>query len=206
MVEEQDTTEELEQVQRIIDQAEEIAKREIRTQLSNGVEIEIVQVPSELMRRAMQAIQKPPIPKVTFERSGEQITEENPDDPDYLDALDDYHRRRMDVFSMVLLARGTRLVHVPEGMYRPEDDAWIEEVRDVGVEPDVSTKARRYAEWLRLYAFVSQADHANVTAMAMMRYGILDREVSETIEFFRHKAQRGIAADAPVESDDTDGN
>lgn len=181
----------------------EKASREPRQlTLSNGIVLEIRRIPAQMMRRALQVVKRPEVPTVDL---GDGATEENPDDPDYQAALEAFHTRRMEVITEVLKTAGTKLVSVPEGMEGPGGDEWLEQARAIGLEPDVTSPLKRYREWLDLYALEAQSDTISLTALTMMRFGLLEQEVLETMAWFRSRAQRGIdplsLGEEPVEDE-----
>lgn len=176
----------VEDTKKVLDAIDRFQSQLIEMTLANGIVLELVAFPHEILRRAMRVIERPKPPLV--EINGEQ--EENPADPDYLQSIDEYDERRMACVIDVLRAKGTRVKTVPEGMQRPEDDGWIEDARIFGVEPDVSSPTRRYLEWLNLYAIDRTYDGVNLQAALLMKYGILESEVAEAIESFRNRAQR----------------
>lgn len=179
-------TQQVEDTKKVLDAIDRFQSQLIEMHLANGIVLELIAFPHEIMRRALRVIERPKPP--TFEVNG--VKEDNPADPDYLQAIDEYDERRMACVVEVLRARGTRVKSVPEGMQRPEDDGWVEDARIFGIEPDLSSPTRRYLEWLDLYAIDRTYDGVNLQASLLMKYGILESEVAEAIESFRDRAQR----------------
>lgn len=168
---------------------EKAAREPRQITLSNGIVLEIRRIPAQMMRRALTAVKRPQVPTVDV---GGGATEENPDDPDYQAAIEAFHNKRMEVITEVLKVAGTRVASVPEGIEGPDGDEWLEQARAIGLEPDVSSPLKRYREWLDLCALEAQSDTVTVVAMTMMRYGLMEQEVVETMAWFRSRAQRGI--------------
>lgn len=179
-------SQQVEDTKKVLDAIDRFQSQLVEMKLANGIVLELVAFPHEIMRRALRVIERPKPPKV--EINGE--LEENPADPDYLQGIDEYDERRMACVVDVLRARGTRVKSIPEGMQRPEDDAWVEDARIWGIEPDLSSPTRRYLEWLNLYAIDRSYDGVNMQAALLMKYGILESEVAQAIESFRDRAQR----------------
>lgn len=188
-------------VREALDVYEKAAREPRQLTLSNGIVLEIRRIPAQMMRRAIQVVKRPVVPTVTVQGT----EEENPDDPDYQAAIEAFHHRRMEVITEVLKTAGTKLVSVPDGMEGPDSDEWLEQARAIGLEPDVSSPLKRYREWLDLYALEAQSDTITLTALTMMRFGLLEQEVLETMAWFRSRAQRGIdplaLGEEPVEDE-----
>jgi hypothetical protein len=172
----------------LLDLADLSRKAPQSIRLTNGIELRIKHVPPMLLRRVQASIKQPPIPTVWIE--SRQRDEENPDDPEYLAALEGLHTVRLLADQKARLALGTELISIPEGIEGPDGDGWIDGLRAVGVEPRIDTKALRYIEWLQLYAMVEHIDQAVVQAACFAATGILEPEVLEAINSFRSSAPR----------------
>jgi len=95
----------VEDTKKVLDAIDRFQSQLIEMTLANGIVLELVAFPHEILRRAMRVIERPKPPLV--EINGEQ--EENPADPDYLQAVDEYDERRMACVIDVLRAKGTRV-------------------------------------------------------------------------------------------------
>lgn len=168
--------------------------------LSNGIVLRAKSVPPALIRRVVRAVPEPEIPVVWIE--AKQREEPNPNDPAYLAAIAKMHEARLLADQKVRLGLGTEVVSVPEGMFRPEDDGWILQLRAVGVEPKLDDPTVRYVEWCELYAMTEYADVANVSTCCYRKGGIFEPEVMAAIASFwgpqTRGADNGVAAPSPV--------
>jgi hypothetical protein len=82
-----------------------------------GVRARLVPVPEGVLEDVEERIPDPPVPVVVLEE--EQREEENPNDPAYLQALEDAQRRRGVAIIEALCLFGVELL---DGL--PEDDKW----------------------------------------------------------------------------------
>lgn len=159
-----------------------------QVRLSSGVVLGLKAVPQAALRRAVAAVERPAPPKWLNPETN--IEEDNPTHPEHLAAVDAYYVRIFEVTCNVLFALGTFCKSVPEGMFRPEEDDWIEELRVAGFEPDVASPPRRYKEWLDLYAVKRwNVDQGRLLAAVVVFSGyLLEPEVLEAINSFRGRA------------------
>lgn len=165
-----------------------------QVELTSGVVLGLKSVPQAALRRVINSVERPHPPLWRNPDSG--IDEEVPTDPDYLAALDVYYQRIIEVTSNVLFALGTYCRSVPEGMYRPEEQGWIDELAIADIKVDTASEARRYKEWLDLYAVRRGGiDQGRLLAAVIMFAGyLIEAEVLEAINSFRSRAARRASA------------
>lgn len=165
--------------------------------LSNGIVLQGVSVPRVIMARMVSRFPLPKPPEQTVVINGQEHQEENPDDPEYLEALDRAHSKRIELANDVFLTMGTKLISVPEDMLRPDDDKWLEPLimleaigRD---EPAGWVESERYLHWLKMYALQERDDASLAWGAALAATGTLETEVIEAVEYFRTKQERTAA-------------
>jgi hypothetical protein len=114
--------------------------------------------------------------------------EENPNDPDYKQALLDVSWKRGETVIAVYLTVGTSIISMPDTMEPMESSNWLETLAFLGVEvPD--SKRARYLAWLKFYV-LSDDDLTKLT-QAVMRYSgvTLEVDVQEAQASFRSDTQ-----------------
>ncbi|KKK93125.1 hypothetical protein LCGC14_2696020, partial [marine sediment metagenome] len=84
--------------------------------LENGVVLSVRAVPPLLIRKAVGKVKRPIMPRADV---GKGRVEDNPGDPDYNAAMDEYGQQTFDAGANVMLAAGTRLKSVPKGIDKP---------------------------------------------------------------------------------------
>lgn len=170
--------------------------------LSNGIVIGTKKVPVMIIQRVVSVLPEPTVPMIFIEDADRE--EPNYNDPDYLQALDRCYSQRIEAVQRIYTAFGTFVISVPKdaGLYRPEDDHWIEDLRANGLEPNVETMQSRYVEWLHLHACVEQADLTAISYAASSKTGVLEKEVLDAVNYFRNNAEwradRGLSPRGPA--------
>lgn len=170
--------------------------------LSNGVVLRLKPIPPFVLERALAAIPEPKPPLWTNPEKGRE--EENPLDPDYLEARDRHAAARIMAISNVAMAVGTEIDSLPEGFPPPESAEWAEDLSAVGIEvPERPAKAR-YVAWLRYKALERPEDISTITGLPLLLGGISEEEVGQAMAGFRRDEAGGVDPDAPTRRDRPD--
>lgn len=154
--------------------------------LRNGVVLKLAPVPPLAMREA--AIHyPPPHPPVVLNRDKDR-EETNPNDPDYLEALERYTMEQAARVADVMILLGTSIESIPEGVEPPESPTWKAKLEALDIKVDSSNEYKQYLAWLRLYALTSEQDLA-YTLWAVTRIsGVTEEEVRRAASAFRDSA------------------
>lgn len=163
--------------------------------LRNGVRLRLLLYRQEMVSRAVHNIPEPAVPMIDVpdHEAGGTRLEENPNDPDYQAALEARDQLVIGAFNRVAYTLGTACEDVPRGMYRPEEDGWLDELDAIGARPpasEIATVAGRYHTWLTVYAMTTDVDQTRVTTAVLLRGGLSDIEVIAAMERFRGNAKR----------------
>lgn len=155
----------------------------------------------------------PPVPVRTVTVAGREESEENPDDPDYKQAVALAKDRRAWAVVRTLGVLGTELVEPPPGVPGPDEVDWdrIAYVRDL---PTPTSRYERYELWLRYYAFAHgyPALKDGLDAyVGMIQYlalegGITMEAPSAVAASFRDTPAGPAGADGAVVAPEVDGN
>ena len=132
--------------------------------------------------------------------------EENPNDPDYIAAIEERDTRVYRAGVDIALVMGTSCKDVPTGWYRPEDKGWLDELPVGELEVDVSNEAIRYLNWLHLYALRTPHDLSRTTYNALVRAGLMEAEIASAIASFLSSARRAADRDADDPERSRDGD
>ncbi len=184
---------------RVIEEAKEeseVVGREI--ELVNGIRIKLKHVPAALIRRVSTRLEKPKVPKSDWQNKGR--VEENPGDPDYLDAMEQYNYEVGEAATNVILSLGIEVVHVPEGVDKIEDEGWVEILDYFKVDADLDSKIGRKLAWLQYYAITSEAEWLKVLGKVSSLIGMTEGEVADAVETFRSRKARGGDNGVPSEA------
>jgi hypothetical protein len=191
--------------QAAVDAAEQVRTDDVdEIVLSTGIVLELRPVPPFAIRRASQSIERPEVPKAWIENK--ERWEENPNDPAYAEALEDYERLVYEATVNLAMIVGSHVASIPDGYYGPDDEQWIEELEAAGITVDGSNPSRRKLSWLLYYAMATPDDITGITARVLDRAGLREVEVAMAIASFLSHAGRRAHRDAEAESERADGD
>lgn len=171
--------------------------------LDNGIVLGVKPVPQTILRRVAGAIPEPTVPIITLEDGTQQ---EWPGDPDYILAQEECYTKRLEAAVEKLYVLGSFVESVPEGMYGPLDDRWIDEFESIGITIDAPNGLKRYSEWLQTYALTTAADQSALYMHCVAACGVLDWEVRKAVEFFLRRKIRPTADEGAAVAGDRDGD
>ena len=157
--------------------------------LSNGIVLALRPIPPGIIERAIARLEKPKVPKITLQDKG--VEEENPNDPDYLDAVAVRTSKVIETSTNVMLLVGTAIKSIPDGLCGP-DDSWFdaEMMGYLGVEAEMKTKYDRYLSWLHLYGLACQEDVLEVLSAVTKMAGLGEEDVQAAVSRFRSRKTR----------------
>lgn len=116
----------------------------------SGIELRLKKVSRFIVTEVGKKILMPKVPVVYIE--DKERMEENPNDPDYRQALIAAQNERGALIVTSVVALGTEVARLPEGIAGPLDDEWIEVLEGVDLEIDRKNQRLRYAAWLKYIA------------------------------------------------------
>ena len=153
---------------------------------SNGCVLELRGVPSFVTLAVLKAHPKPPVPIIMIE--DKQREEENPNDPNYIQALNQYNEELATLTSDVYLANGVKIKSVPDDYLPLDDDEWIEPLEFSGIQFPHDGIGRRVA-YLKYYLLADE-DIAKVTTAVAIAGGVVTEEqVDQAAESFRDNTE-----------------
>ena len=173
--------------------------------LSNGIILTIKPVPPYLAQAVLNEFKEPEVPVVDMPEKGRK--EPNPNDPEYLKAMQEHSEKQDKAINDLFLSIGTVVKSIPEGYFPPDSDEWVKQVEFAGkiagtnLKIDTTDSLKRYLFWLRFYAIETGSDAAILGSMAYIIGGIREGEVQEVIDSFRGVSERGAdteLAPAPI--------
>lgn len=178
--------------------------------LQNGIVLAMRPIPPLLLQAVSDEFRAPDPPTIWLE--DRERHEPNPNDPAYLKEIQRITEAEQLATEDLTLAVGTSVKHVPEGMFKPEDDGWVTQVKfaaklgKLDIEIDTEDEVKRYLAWLRFYALESSTDIVMVRNLSTMLAGIQEGEVDEVIESFRGDPRRGTDSQSASETGGQDGD
>ena len=175
-----------------------------RIALANGIVLALKTVPPLLIRDAAMRIPQPPVPVVHIESKDRE--EENPGDPDYLQALIGWRAERDEAGLNVALIMGTEPSHVPDGMFSPDDEGWVAGIgatfAAIDMEPPKISgeigSAARYLSWCKLYALSTEYDVLRVTLILTSAIAVSEEDVRQSVDAFRDRIKRAADIEGSI--------
>lgn len=161
---------------------------------ASGVVFNVLPISLYLLRDAIRRLEAPKIPLVHIE--DKDTFEENPSDPDYIAALDEFNVRRIEISGDVALYKGTTVHSVPDGVPTHIDDEWrmeLLELSEDNLQIPVSGP-RRYLAWIR-YVAASHSEVLDLHNRVMQVSGhVMEADVENASESFRGNEGRTTAS------------
>lgn len=156
----------------------------MRLDTASGVGFEVRTVSNFAIKRIQDGFlpDKPAVPKVHVAEDDRWV--EVPEDPAYQSAYQAWQAKVVEGTYDALVVLGTSLVHVPEGMDRPEDPGWAADLELVGIPVAASGKAR-YLAWVKYYACHDNQDMVALINAINRAVGVPEEDAAKAAAAFR---------------------
>lgn len=152
--------------------------------LKNGVQLKKKPFPILLVQQVISSFKYPPVPEYWDEDRKRGI--KNPNNEDYLRQKDEVDTERGLAAIDAIIAFGTELVSVPDDMYRPENDEWIDDLELVNIPVRRDNRKARYLAWVRNVAITDSEDIALLSSLIQNAMGTSGGSVASAIDGFRN--------------------
>lgn len=166
---------------------EEITATEETTEyvtLSTGVILHVRPIAPRIILQIIENFKLPEVPTVYDKEKERSIA--NPQDPAYLEALNQSASDRGLALLDACVALGTELYSAPdEGVPKLESDDWIDELSVAGIIFDVNRARIRYTMWVKAVAAVTEQDLLLVSKYVMRKAGVTKEDVASALGSFR---------------------
>lgn len=155
--------------------------------LSSGVVLNLTSVPKTFIYEATKAFKRPKIPTYLNEDKGRR--EENPNDPDYLEAVEMYAADIANAATDVAFLRGTTIQEIPDDVMGPDSKEWIQEMEVLGL-PMRDNPRARYLTWVKAIAAPLDNDINDLLEEVGRLTGVSESDVAEAVDRFRRDTAR----------------
>jgi hypothetical protein len=176
--------------------------------LSSGIVLRIKAVPQRALRDAARRVPVPPVP--VFHNEDKDRDEENPNDPDYQRAMQEYQIATYSAGANIAMLMGTEFKSAPPGEYGPDDDEWVSFLRMTSSglldEIDLNDKAQRYFAWLNYWALRTNDDTSLCVMAPMLAASVSEEEVALAVSSFRSDKRRQTDRDSAPEAPGRNGH
>jgi hypothetical protein len=151
--------------------------------LSTGVTLHAERVPNLIFLEVTRRFKAPKVPRYMNADLGRE--EDNPGDPDYIEAYNQYQADLSVAVIDTMVVVGTSLASVPEGVYGPSDEGWTKRLRIIGIDPG-EDEMERYLKWVKYYAASKDEDINRIAETVGRLSGVAEEDVAEAIDQFRN--------------------
>lgn len=167
------------------DAAEEIEREDKKEEhlitLSSGVVLRAKKIPPGLLIKVMARFPRPKVYSQFNEE--EQRLIQNPDHPDYIEAVKDWNAKYAEAILNAMLLFGTEEVSTPEEISTASGSKWIEELETIGEPTFRKNKSWRYLMWILTVAAASDTDYELITREVGRLSGVREEDVQKAAEF-----------------------
>jgi hypothetical protein len=164
---------------------------------SRGVKLKIQKVNAFLIQEALGKVKYPEVPIVHIEEDDRD--EENPNDPVYMQKVQDANALRNTTAINISVAMGTYCQRdwCPDGIDYVDGNVWPELMEYAGIDvPD--KRLARYVAWVKYYV-LEDHEELNKLMNAIAQYAgfVQEEEVQQAMESFPDSSERGDDQSTP---------
>lgn len=180
----------------IIDEVEELIPEDpFKFVTASGVVLKLKKVSRLLVADASKKIKMPKVPTWINEEKGRE--EENPNDPDYLQAVQDAKYQQAMLVYTVYLAFGTEVESQPITMSQYFETDWADEIKET-LDIDIPDKPKsRYVTWLKYVALDDEEVNVIMTRIMRLSGTLKEEDVQEVMDSFRSNKERNPSEEVP---------
>ena len=146
--------------------------------LSTGVVLKLKKAPMLRIQAVANKFKYPDIPEV-WDKDRERWIQ-NPDNPDYKKACEAVDMERGFATVDAIVAMGTEIESIPDGVPHVSDNSWIDEMNVVGIEIS-DIPIARYMSWIKFVAISDEKDLTKITEAATRLMGTSEGRVAGAI-------------------------
>jgi hypothetical protein len=151
-----------------------------------GLKLRIHKVNKLILMDATKRLKLPSIPM--WHNPDKDRLEENPNDPDYLAAVQTAKFDQGMLLYSIFLAYGTSVLELPEGMQAFTETEWSDTLKEVtGIDVPTTGKAR-YVAWLKFYMLEDNEINDVITYSMRLSGAVKEEDVKEAVDTFRSDA------------------
>lgn len=156
------------------------------------------------MRAQAELEKTKPKPPMVFIQSKNR-SEENPNDPKYIEELLLWASGNIVRTYEILLMTGTELHSVPDSVMKADSPEFAELCEGMGIPVD-KNRVRRYVQWIEFVACKSSTEFGRLRSILLNFAGTSEAEVAQALKTFRSHAQGSADPRVPAETHSADGD
>lgn len=150
--------------------------------LSTGVVLRLKPISKQLIRTVQTQFERPEVPMWEDPNKGRQV--ENPSDPKYIEAVEQYMVEIANATMDVCILRGTEVLEKPDDLLDPDSEQWVYEMQTLGLPMGDNPRAR-YLAWIKGVAAPLDRDMNLVMGVIGRMTGVSETDVLEAVSRFR---------------------
>ena len=167
--------------QKVVEAIEKTEEDENIIVLSTGVKLRGKVASALALIKVMASFPRPRVPTYYNEKVGREM--ENPEDPDYLERVQAQKTESSSAMLNALILLGTEIFSVPKGFPSEKSNDWIDEYREVGLEPKPENARWRYLNWVIFKAAPAAEDMQAIQKVVGRLSGVPESAVQDAEEF-----------------------
>jgi hypothetical protein len=168
---------------------------EYSLKVSTGVVFKIKKAPSMAFQTLVKnlKINEPKVPRYMNDKKGRE--EDNPNDPEYAKALAEYQTQSNMALLDAAILLCTDIESIPEGIDKPEDSNWSDNLWLAGINVDQlgiaegSKKRQRYLAWVKFYAAANDDDIIAMNREISRANGVSEGDVTAAMAAYKSNAR-----------------
>ena len=166
---------------KVVEAVQGIEEESNLIELSTGVVLMGKAAPPLALVKVMAAFKRPEVPTFRDDNIGRDIP--NPDDPDYLKAVQAYEAESSSAMMNTMIIFGTEIHKTPRNFQKPSDNVWIEEYEAVGLTAWRKNDTWRYLNWVLFKAAPKAEDVQAIQEVVGRLSGVPENAVQDAEEF-----------------------
>lgn len=149
--------------------------------LTSGVVLRGKAAPPLLLIKVLAAFPRPKPPTWMHPTMAREM--ENPDDPEYLEALQAWKMESSNATVNALIILGTELVSKPKDLPGPDDKQWLEDYAELGLPMKPESATWRYLTWVTFKAAPTSHDLEYIQEVVGRLSGVPEKKVAAADSF-----------------------
>ncbi len=173
--------------------------------VSTGVKFNVKKAPAMAFRAVVKAwdARAPKVPTLFIEDKGRR--EENPNDPDYLKAVEKFQEDKGIALFDAAILLCTEVRFVPENIETYEGGEWLENLKLIGISPG-NEKRDKYLAWVKYYAATNEDDMMLLNKSIARSNWVSEGDIPAAIAGFKSSQERATDRDISPERADRNGD
>lgn len=159
--------------------------------MSTGVVFRVLDIPlmviDSINKKAREG--KPKVPVQHIEDKCRE--EENPNDPDYIKALQDWEVELNEKIIDATLILGVELDKLPGGFPKPKDKSWSDKLKKI----DIEIPGDRFLTWIKCCAAPTVEDMNSLILACSRNIGVTEEDLADAANLFRDSKERSTDRD-----------